>query len=83
MSLRTLQRYAASGNTPRAVYLALWFEGRWALNTLHAQAVNEAQHARAGSPRSSVNAGACAVSSARTSMLRHIRRPNAPAYHSI
>ena len=28
ISLRTLQRYAASGNTPRAVYLTLWFESR-------------------------------------------------------
>jgi hypothetical protein len=27
VSLRTLQRYAASGNAPRAVYLTLWFEG--------------------------------------------------------
>jgi uncharacterized membrane protein YkvA (DUF1232 family) len=28
LSLRTLQRYAASGNAPRAAYLALWFESR-------------------------------------------------------
>jgi hypothetical protein len=47
VSLRTLQRYQASGNAPRAVYLALWFESRWGLSTLNAQAVNEAQHARA------------------------------------
>ncbi|NDZ17838.1 hypothetical protein C7T35_33150 [Variovorax sp. WS11] len=47
VSLRTLQRYAASGNAPRAVYLTLWFESRWGLSTLNAQAVNEAQHARA------------------------------------
>ena len=47
VSLRTLQRYQASGNAPRAVYLALWFESRWGMATLHAQAFNEAQHARA------------------------------------
>jgi hypothetical protein len=47
VSLRTLQRYAASGNAPRAVYLALWFESRWGMSALHAQAFNEAQHARA------------------------------------
>lgn len=47
VSLRTLQRYQASGNAPRAVYLTLWFESRWGLATLHAQAFNEAQHARA------------------------------------
>jgi len=47
VSLRTLQRYQASGNAPRAVYLTLWFESRWGLSALHAQAVNEAQHARA------------------------------------
>ena len=43
LSLRTLQRYAASGNAPRAVYPTLWFESRWGLSTLN---VNEAQHAR-------------------------------------
>jgi predicted metal-dependent HD superfamily phosphohydrolase len=47
LSLRTLQRYAASGNAPRAIYLALWFESRWGMAALHAQAFNEAQHARA------------------------------------
>jgi hypothetical protein len=47
VSLRTLQRYAASGNAPRAVYLALWFESRWGMVALHAQAFNEARHARA------------------------------------
>ncbi|MDR6859937.1 hypothetical protein [Variovorax guangxiensis] len=47
MSLRTLQRYQASGNAPRAAYLALWFESRWGMAALHAQAFNEAQHARA------------------------------------
>ena len=47
MSLRTLQRYQASGNAPRAVYLALWFESRWGMAALHTQAYNEAQHARA------------------------------------
>ena len=40
------QHYAASGNAPRAVYLTLWFESRWDMDTLHAQALNEAQHAR-------------------------------------
>ncbi|WP_146163088.1 hypothetical protein [Variovorax sp. WS11] len=34
-------------NAPHAVYLTLWFESRWGLATLHAQAFNEAQHARA------------------------------------
>ena len=29
VSLRSLQRWRASGNAPRAVYLALWFETRW------------------------------------------------------
>jgi hypothetical protein len=47
VSLRTLQRYQASGNAPRAIYLALWFESRWGMAALHAQAFNEAQHARA------------------------------------
>ena len=47
VSLRTLQRYQASGNAPRAIYLALWFESRWGMAALHTQAFNEAQHARA------------------------------------
>lgn len=47
ISLRTLPRYQASGNAPRAVYLALWFESRWCMAAVHAQAYNEAQHARA------------------------------------
>jgi hypothetical protein len=38
VSLRTLQRYAATGNAPPAVYLALWFESSWGLGTLHAHA---------------------------------------------
>ena len=84
VSLRTLQRYAASGNAPRAVYLALWFESSWGLGTLHAQAVNEAQHAR------------CWVASLERECerLRSVIRAyeqaqaqpaaaNAPAYHSI
>ncbi|MDR6859835.1 hypothetical protein [Variovorax guangxiensis] len=83
VSLRTLQRYAASGNAPRAVYLALWFESSWGLGTLHAQAVNEAQHAR------------CWVASLERECerLRGVIRAyeqaqaqpaaNAPAYHSI
>ncbi|SCK08625.1 hypothetical protein VAR608DRAFT_0263 [Variovorax sp. HW608] len=47
VSLRTLRRYQASGNAPRAVYLALLIESRWGMAALHAQAFNEAQHARA------------------------------------
>ena len=47
VSLRTLQRYQASCNAPRAVYLALWFESRWGMAALHEQAYNEARHARA------------------------------------
>jgi hypothetical protein len=47
VSLRTLQRYQASGNAPRAVYLTLWFESRRGISALHAQAFNEMQHARA------------------------------------
>ncbi|KPV07003.1 hypothetical protein APR51_43580, partial [Variovorax paradoxus] len=47
LSLRTLQRYQASGNAPRAVYLALWFESRWGASALHERAFNEARHARA------------------------------------
>jgi hypothetical protein len=35
VSLRTLQRYQASGNAPRAVYLALWFESCWGMAALH------------------------------------------------
>ena len=31
VSLRSLQRWRASGNAPRAVYLALWFESRWGM----------------------------------------------------
>ncbi|SDC46230.1 hypothetical protein SAMN05444679_103131 [Variovorax sp. CF079] len=83
VSLRTLQRYAASGNAPRAVYLALWFESHWGLSTLHAQAVNEAQHARAW----------VASLERECERLRSVIRAyehaeahpaaNAPAYHSI
>jgi len=83
VSLRTLQRYAASGNAPRAVYLALWFESNWGLSTLHAQAVNEAQHARAR----------VASLERECERLRGVVRAyeqaqtqpaaNAPAYHSI
>ena len=47
VSLRTLQRYQASGNAPRAVYLTLWFESRWGMAALHTQAYHEAQHAPA------------------------------------
>ena len=47
VSFRTLQRYQASGNAPRSVYLTLWFESRWGMAALHTQAYNEAQHARA------------------------------------
>ena len=47
VSLRTLQRYQASGNAPHAVYLTLWFESRWGMVALHTQAYNEAQQARA------------------------------------
>jgi predicted metal-dependent HD superfamily phosphohydrolase len=47
VSLRSLQRWRASGNAPRAIYLALWCESRWGMSALHAQAFNEAQHARA------------------------------------
>ena len=47
VSLRSLQRWRASGNAPRAVYLALWFESRWGMSELHADVLNEAQHARA------------------------------------
>jgi len=47
LSFRTLQRYQASGNAPRSVYLVLWFESRWGLSALHEHAFNEAQHARA------------------------------------
>lgn len=47
VSLRTLQRYQASGNAPRAVYLALWFESHWGMAALQTQAYNEAQQARA------------------------------------
>ncbi|WP_213957575.1 helix-turn-helix domain-containing protein [Variovorax sp. dw_954] len=47
VSLRTLQRWKANSNAPRTAYLALWFESRWGLSALHAQAFNEALHARA------------------------------------
>ena len=47
VSLRTLQRYKARGNAPRAVYLALWFESRCGLSALHQRAFNKAQQARA------------------------------------
>ncbi|RYH63953.1 MAG: hypothetical protein EON54_07135 [Alcaligenaceae bacterium] len=46
VSLRTLQRYKARGNAPRAVYLALWFESRWGMSALHEGAFNEAVQAR-------------------------------------
>ena len=83
VSLRTLQRYAVSGNAPHAVYLALWFESRWGISALHAQAVNEAQHARAW----------VASLERECERLRSVIRAyeqaqtqpaaNAPAYHSI
>ena len=82
MSLRTLQRYAASGNAPRAIYLALWFESSWGLGTLHAQAVKKARHARAW----------VASLERECERLRGVIRAyeagpdaaaNAPAYHSI
>ena len=47
VSLRTLQRYQARGNAPRAVYLTPWFESRWGRAALDAQTFNEVQHARA------------------------------------
>ncbi|SEB22652.1 hypothetical protein [Variovorax sp. YR216] len=47
VSLRTLQRYQARGNAPRAVNLTLWFESRRGRAALDAQTLNEAQHARA------------------------------------
>lgn len=31
VSLRTLKSYAATGNAPRAVYLALWLESCWGI----------------------------------------------------
>ena len=43
----TLARYKAAGEAPRPVMLALWFESRWGRSALHAELVNEAQHARA------------------------------------
>lgn len=46
VSLRTLQRYKARGNAPRSVYLALWFESRWGMSSLHEEAFNEAVQAR-------------------------------------
>jgi hypothetical protein len=47
VSLRSLQRYHARGNTLRRVYPALGVESRWSTAALHAQANNEVQHARA------------------------------------
>lgn len=83
VSLRTLQRYAATGNAPRAAYLALWFESRWGISALHAQAVNEAQHTRAW----------VASLERECERLRRVIRAyehaqaqpaaNAPAYHSV
>ncbi|NDZ17860.1 hypothetical protein C7T35_39270 [Variovorax sp. WS11] len=58
VSLRTLQRYQASGNAPRAVY-ALWFESRWGMAALHAQRSTKPSTPAPGSPRSS--ASACAA----------------------
>ena len=46
VSSRTLQRYKARGNAPRAVYLALFFESRWGMSALHEKAFNDAMQAR-------------------------------------
>ena len=46
VSLRTLQRYKARDNAPRAVYLANWFESRWEKSALHGKTLNEAVQSR-------------------------------------
>lgn len=47
LSLRTLQRYAASGKVPRGLFGLVVREQLGARHFLHAQAVKQAQHARA------------------------------------
>ncbi|MEJ8826792.1 helix-turn-helix domain-containing protein [Variovorax humicola] len=47
VSLRTLYRWKARSNAPRAAYLALWFESRRGASELHTQAFNEVRNAQA------------------------------------
>ncbi|MDM0085068.1 hypothetical protein QTI17_31220 [Variovorax sp. J31P179] len=82
VSFRTLQRYQASGNAPRAVYLALWFESRWGMVALHTQAYNEAQHARAWVAALERECELRGVIRAYEDAQAH-PAANAPAYHLI
>lgn len=43
VSDRTLRRWRASNNPPRLVYLALFWETRWGVETINCQAVNDAR----------------------------------------
>lgn len=42
ISLRTLQRYIAEDDAPRAVMLALFYESRWGYSVIHTDAHNDA-----------------------------------------
>lgn len=46
VSPRTIARWRAGNDAPRAVCLALYWESRWGIQHLHADATNEAAHAR-------------------------------------
>lgn len=46
VSPRTIARWRAGDDAPRAVCLALYWESRWGIAHLHADATNEAAHAR-------------------------------------
>src|SRR5687768_16254550 len=43
---RTLRRYVADGQAPRAVLLALFWETRWGVETINCEALNDAIRAR-------------------------------------
>lgn len=45
VSARTLRRWKATGNPPRLVYLALFWETRWGVETINCHAINDARTA--------------------------------------
>jgi hypothetical protein len=47
VSAATVTRWSRSGNAPRLAHLALFWETRWGLSTLHAHAVNSERLAQA------------------------------------
>jgi len=46
VSVRTLERYRNSGNAPKSVMMALFWETKWGLSLVNSHAVNEAMYMR-------------------------------------